>query len=360
MTADRSPRAARRWPRLITGVLAAGLALGSRRLDLQVGRDPTRERTSQAIDLLEYYNLGEYEAVRTALVNAASGDLGVVLQALKRDAATWIASDGPRLAPRRRLTVAMFALDVARAGLDHQWVRSQEILEWSCALLRKEREPGAAERTWHLAALALIEGARDMRALDQHVAHLKSLFPDEPRLLLVDAFRRESEYWNLIYTISGVADGGAPGGVIPALETAKKRRENEREANLRLGYLLERAGRFPDAIETLGRVAPGDDPGQLYLSQLFLGWAYDGLDRTADAERAFRAAIDAMPGAEVATLALAVHLYERGRRDEADTLTDEMLGRQPRVIDPWRIYGYGDLRRWPALMDKLRTEIAAQ
>jgi tetratricopeptide (TPR) repeat protein len=283
-----------------------------------------------------------------------------VVQALKLDAGKWIAADGPRLAPRRRLTVAMFALEVARAGLDHQWLRSQEILEWACELLRKQREPGGAERTWHLAALALIEGARDMRALDQHAAHLKSRFPDEPRLLLVDAFRRESEYWNLIYTISGVADGGAPGGVIPALETAKKRRENEREANLRLGYVLERAGKFPEAIETLRRVPPGDDAGQLYLAHLFLGWAYEALDRPADAERAFRAALDAVPGAEVATLALAVHLYESGRRDEADTLIDDRLGRQPRAGDPWRIYGYGDLRRWPALMDTLRKEIAAQ
>lgn len=337
-----------------TGVLLA-VCLATTASARPAGQDVT----VSAADLLEYYNLGEYDAVQTALTRAASGDLGIFLQGLRRDLAAWITADGIALASRRRLVVAALSLEVAHAGLETQWARSEQILEWACELLRTERKPPPAERIWHQAALALIEGARDIATLTIHVVHMKTRFPDEPRILMARVFEKETDYWNDLVTISGTADEGSPSIVFRSLDEARARPANEREADLRLGYLLLRAGKPRDASAVLSRVAPGDDPGQLHLAHLFRGWAYEALGQQDDAARSFRAALDAVPGAQTATLALAVRLYAAGQRDEADTLVDSMLAIHPPVVDPWRIYGYGDLRRWPMLRDALREELRA-
>jgi hypothetical protein len=36
---------------------------------------------------------------------------------------------------------------------------------------------------------------------------------------------------------------------------------------------------------------------------------------------------------------------------------DRMLALDPPAFDPWRNYGYGDLRRWPVLLDDLRRRL---
>jgi tetratricopeptide (TPR) repeat protein len=306
------------------------------------------------IDLLEYYNLREYEPVRSALTRAAGGDLGIILDAWKGEAEKWIEADGAESSARRRLVVATVALEVGRAALDQQWQRSKEIIEWTCALWRKQRIRTTGERLFHLAALALIEGARDIEAMDEHAAHVKERFPDEPRLLLAHAFRQEIAFWDQRLN-PGLNEEAGP--VIKLLLRAQQRPGNQREASLRLGLYTLRLRQYDHALTFLRDVPPGDDDGQMYLVQLFSGWAYEGLQKMDDAVRSFKAALDVIPAAQSASLSLAARLHARGERAEAHAIVESMLAADPAAPDPWRIFGYGDLRRFPLLVDGLRREL---
>jgi hypothetical protein len=334
--------------------LAAALSVAALSPALPGRQDPI---DVTAADLLELYDVGEFEMVAEAVRRAARGDLRVVLTYLRQEGEPWIALDGERQRSRRQLTAAAFALEVAAAGLDTQWLTSRDLLEWACTLLRGRGAPGPAERTFHLAALAVIEGARDVEALDAHVGHVRRRFPDEPRLLLASAFKAETEYWRLYRDISGTADGGQASLVRPALRKAGERRENAREAALRLGFLALQDDDPAGALRELAKVPPGDDPGQLYLAHLFSGWSHAARKDIPAAIASYRAALDALPRAQSATLHLALQLYATGERAEADAVVEGMLSASPPVLDPWRIFGYGDLRRFPALIAALRNEI---
>jgi tetratricopeptide (TPR) repeat protein len=307
--------------------------------------------------LLELYDAGDFDVVRDAVRAASRGDLRVVLEALERDGDKWINADGEAHRERRNLAAAVFALEVADAALDRQWSHAQQLLEWACKRMRGRRERTEVERTFHLAAIALIEGARDVKALDEHVAHVSSRFPDEPRILLARAFKAEVEYWRLYRTRAGGVDGGSPAILAPPLQKAGERRENAREVALRLGFLWYQKDRHDDALAELRKVPPGDDPGQLYLAHLMSGWVYEEQRKRSDAETAYRRALSVIPLAQSAALHLAVVLYEMDRRDEANELVARMLAADPAPEDPWRIYGYGDYRRLPTLLDRLRRSI---
>jgi tetratricopeptide (TPR) repeat protein len=319
-------------------------------------RAPQDLVTVSLTQMLELYDIGEFEMVRKAVQKAARGDLSVVHVALKRDAAAWIDADGDTHRSRRRLTAAVFALEVAGAALDRQWLDALEMLEWACGVMRSEPRGSEAERTFHLAAIALIEGARDLRALDGHLVHVKSRFPDEPRMLLAQAFKSETEYWRLFRSLDLGYDGGDASIAVPALRKAGARQENAREVNLRLGFLAFQEDAYELALTDLARVSPGDDPGQLYLAHVISGWAYEKLKKTDQAIQAYRAALQEIPRGQVATLHLSAALYATDRRAEADALVEEMLHTDP-PPDPWRIFGYGDYRRLPLLIETLRKAI---
>lgn len=328
--------------------MAAGLAIAAGAQAPHAGQ----RITAAPMDLASYYGLGEFEAVESALTRAATGHLDVILDGFRQDAEAWIGADGPDWAPRRRLVVATVALEAANAGLDSQWVHSKELVQWACGLLG-EHPAQPAERDWHLAAIAIIEGAGDTGLLSSHLQHVRSRFPDEPRLLLAEAFDDEFRYLTEVMWYG--AEHGA-GRRTAMFDEALAHPDTAREAHLRLGFMLLQGSRFDEAVAHLRQVDPPDDPGQMYLARLFEGWAHQRRDPPdlAVAERAFLEAIDAVPGAYAASLSLALLLYPTERRIEADEVMRAVATADPPVADPWRIYGYGDLRRWPLLIERLR------
>jgi hypothetical protein len=319
-----------------------------------VPQDPV---TVTVTEMLELYDLGEFEMVRDAVHKASRGNLSIVLAALKRDAAAWIDADGEAHRARRRLAAAVFALEVADAALERQWLDALDLVEWACGLMRAQPRGSEIERTFHLAAIALIEGARDLRALDGHLVHVRARFPDEPRILLAQAFKAETEYWRLFRSVNFGYDGGDASIAVPALRKAAARKENAREVNLRLGFLAFQEDAYDLALSDLAKVPPGDDPGQLYLAHVISGWALEKQKKTNEAIQAYRAALEAIPGGQVATLHLSVALYAMDQRAEADALIEAMLRTDPLPSDPWRIFGYGDYRRLPLLIETLRKGI---
>jgi tetratricopeptide (TPR) repeat protein len=333
-----------------------------------------QEISVSAMDLLAYYEIGQHARVTRAVLEASRGDLVIVLDALKRDGAAWIAEDGPKWIERRRMVLATFALEVAHAGLEYQWTNSKNLLEWTCTLLRRERTASNFERAWHLAALALLEGSRDLEAIEIHLEHMKARLPDEPRLLLARAFVTETEWWNeVLFAARTAMPTPMPGipNLPPVPGNSLEARDDTRqaiaaylpflkvpairnEAAMRLGFFSWRAGRTEEAVSYLGMVSDPDDAGQAYLLHLFLAWCHERLGKSDAAVTAYRAALGLVPGAQTASLHLAVRLHASGRGHEAKDVMEKALALEPPAFDPWRNFGYGDLRRWPALIAELR------
>jgi hypothetical protein len=353
-------------PSLVEGRRKSGHAEGRMRVRITIavlcltavtilpgsGPRPVRAQaiTVSAGDLLEYYGAGEYDVVRRALTEAASGDLGVVLEALQRNAPAWIDADGPGGRDRRRMIAATFALEAAQASLADRWERSRAMIEWASGLLAKSR-PSERERIWHLAALALCEGAGDVVAIDAQLARMERRFPGEPRIVLGRAFIGEIPSWE---AHAGYLGGGDPDRAVKPLQAALSQGAIRDEALLRLGYLLLYGKRPEEALGYLRQISSSTDAGQAYLAALFAGWAHERLGQPYEAIREFRSALVAVPRAHTASFSLAARLYAVDAREEADRVVEEALHSQEPVEDPWRIYGYGDLRLFPMLVDQLR------
>jgi len=314
----------------------------------------SQQITVSATDLLDYYEAGEFDAVQDALRRAAKGDLGIVLDALKRDGRTWIDADGPQWRPRRRLMAATLALETAHASLDRGWLASRALIEWGASELAKA-PPTVEERTWHQAALALCEGALDTISIEAQLKRMEQRVPGEPRILLGRAFLEEIAFWEdrLVRW-----DHANPRRAIDRLETGVTDPAIRDEALLRLALLTLYAGQPEEALGYLGRIADSVDAGHAYYAGLFAGWAHMRLGRPAEARRAFEAALESAPHARTATLALITALYGSGDRAEADrVLEHDILQEREAAPDPWLEYGYGDLRRFLLLVAQLHRSL---
>lgn len=361
----------------VAGIVAPLVAAGGSPLD----------RTA-ATALLDRYLRGDDQAVVDAL--SAESSLDDFLQQLKRDGPAWIDADGPAERNRRELTAATVALEAARAGewrawklritaelpsdaegprrppvVTLYWKAPPLLLEWGCALIRVDHQPVDVRRDWFRASIAVAERAEDYEFLvgdtkldelaDKHIyeynsdvilhaRHAALAFPNEPRFKLAQAIAEE------------LHDPPA----------AQKRYEEDLddvdlrgEAAMRLGVMAywqkadERALAQFAKTESLTR-----DPWVLYLGRYVTGLVEIRRHHPADAERAFRRALEAVPRAQAATVSLATLLFESGRRAEAGALEEAMTA-GPAVADPWRGYADADDRFWPILIARLRKAIAS-
>jgi hypothetical protein len=134
--------------------------------------------------------------------------------------------------------------------------------------------------------------------------------------------------------------------------------------------LLRADGASPDAIERVWHlaalaVAQRSEDFEFLFSE-GVRWLYNPdsevdhlvhAKRSADAERAYRGALAAVPGSQAASVALAALLFRSDRRSEASELITSMLARHPPVADPWRSYAHADDRFWSLLITRLRGEV---
>ncbi len=124
-------------------------------------------------------------------------------------------SPDPKEIPRRRLVAATFALETARAGLDHEWANSVDLIDWGWTQLSKERQPLPAERLWHLAAIALFQGALDVDELETRIGRLKSRFPDDPHVVLAQGWLTASIAYRAKVRTPGIITGPSTNSVAP-------------------------------------------------------------------------------------------------------------------------------------------------
>ena len=130
------------------------------------------------------------------------------------------------------------------------------------------------------------------------------------------------------------------------------------EVHLRLGHTHLRLGQRDRALEHFGGVEPlTNDPFLKYLSRYFTGRARQEAGDRGAAINAYRAALQIVPRAESAALALAALTFTSGAREDAFAAVEGALAGRDPVDDPWRVYYVGDFRFWRDFIDLLRKEL---
>jgi tetratricopeptide (TPR) repeat protein len=376
-----------------------GLGVAARALDVPGGARPLA-----AMALLDQYLAGRFDEVVAAL--SAEERLDDLLDQLRRDGHGWVDAGTDDERPRRELAAATLALEAARIGQWKHWKVTQfvqtpvgvykitwweappSLLEWGCALLRRHETPQPAERLWQLAANGVAQRGEDDEFLYgdvafpgrypkgmmisptaalEHLRHLRERFPDEPRFQLAQGIAWEWLSADVHADGASIVRAGSASGdplaattreAVTAFDELRDDVDVGGEASMRLGVMRLRRGDVDEALALFGRAETlTRDPWVVYLARYFAGQAHERRKRPADAERAYRAALAAVPLAQSASVALGALLYRDGRRAEGSAIVEAMLAADPMPADPWRGYIDADDRFWPGLLARLRAEI---
>lgn len=355
---------------------------------------PPRAGNVSVVELLDAYRAGQFDRVIAALERETN--FKPILDQLRRDGPGWIAAAGPSEIARRELVAATFALEAARVGMRYEWKRTQMqeryslpggpdlqplnvlnwkspplLIEWGCALFRRDDKPRPIERWWQLAAMAVAQKSEDTQFLVgdpkigaarldrdagiaageignieaeiKHLDHVWKRFPEEKRFVLGQGIARDREWHE---------------DAVTAYKALEKDPIVGGEALMRLGAMYMRLRNFSEALKALDRSQTMTrDPYVIFLANYFSGQIYERQPNLTLAEESYRTAAAAVPHAQSATLALASILARDERRTEAQQLVREMLAAEPPPLDPWRRFVHADDRFWPLLIRKLRTEI---
>jgi tetratricopeptide (TPR) repeat protein len=304
----------------------------------------------------------------------------------------WIAAD-PADAGRRRAAVAGFIVELAAARLESDWGRLSDLIEWTCAqVLRPSGPPTAFERSWHMATTALAGRARNRlwllgpyarlphqkplkRALQKddppsplHLMHAIERFPDDPEFQLARVvawtWGRDSEPMRNIrrdwqdnvnrYAPARPAQLEAITAFAPLLDSPAV----AAEAHLRTGIMYTTVGDHAAAVRSFDAAQPLARTAQLkYLSHFLAGRSLEALQRQDDAIAQYRRALDIVPDAESATVALASLQFLRGDAEPAIAAINKTFAVATTTTDPGRLVGYGSYLHWPEIKAAMRAEL---
>ena len=335
--------------------------------------------------LLDLYYEGRHDA---AIGQAAAlPDLGPLrLQFVQRTPA-WIAAD-PATTDKRRAAVAGFLVELAAARLETDWGRLSDLIEWTCAqILRSNGPPSAFERSWHMATTALAGRARVRVWLlgpyarlphqkprqpskedppsPRHLMHAIERFPDDPQFQLArvvawtwgrdaEPIRNIEPGVNERMRIARPAQLEAitayePLTAIPAIAA---------EAWIRTGLVHVTVGDPAAALKAFEAARPGATTTQMkYLSHFLSGRALEMLNRQDEAIAEYTKALDIVPLAESATVALASLRFLSSEHDASVALIDKTFARTSTITDPGRLTGYGSYLHWPEIKAAMRAEL---
>jgi len=340
--------------------------------------------------LFETYLEGrQAEAVRQA---AALDDLGPFRVQFIRDTPAWIGA-GPD-ASRRRAAAAAFLLEVTHARMDEDWGRLTDLIEWTCEQLRAG-PPTPFERAWDVASVSLAGRARarvwllgefavlphqvprrrppatpgrgaptNANASPMHLMHAIERFPDDPELRLArivawtwgrdqEPIRNVSER-----NVMALFDWRPP--QFEALVSFQPLFDDPlvgAEAMIRAGLIRAASSDHDGALRLYSAAQPkASDPARRYLAFFLAARELDALGRTDDAIQQYKKALEIIPAAESAVVALADLEFAGEHREAAAARLAAHFGEAGRPDDPGRLVGYGSYMRWPALRDAMRRE----
>ena len=343
--------------------------------------------------LLDQYLRGEQDA---AVARAAAlPDLGPLRLRFVQDTPAWTAAE-PAQAETRRAVVSAFLLELTAARLESDWGRLSDLIEWQCVQLRAAHAtPTGFERAWHAASHALAGRARARQWLlgefavlphqkpskappsdprnppARHLMHALERFPDDPHFQLsrivawtwgrdaepIRNLRREAEE---VVSRTAAARRRLPSQLeaVIALEPLTKVAAVAGDAFVRIGVMQFVVRDYAAALEAYEQAQDvAADPATAFVAFLNAGRALEALQRNDDAARAYARALEIVPDAESATIALASLRFAGDERDAAVTMVDRVFNRRPSPADPARLIPYGNFFRWPALKSAMREAV---
>ena len=348
--------------------------------------DVARNQTTTA--MLDRYARGD--AASGSFARLTDDELWSEVRDLRRVAPGWIRANGGDAEARRRLAVATYVLELIDAQGALPWppaLSAFDLLEWACELLR-EAPPAPAERSWHLASVALLErletlGAGQSRSrpyrssadqygtdsdpvtidaadfLTNHLAHAEQRVPGEARWVLARAVAQELRTWPESRDDKAFSVPSALASRISARFQEAAAHESVRpEAHIRWGYFELRRGNATAALAHFEQAGAPDDVALRYWLHLFRGRALEQAHRPADAIASYRLAMSAAPYAQSAALSLGAALVADHHPSEAASLVSRTLAIHPVPMDPWTLYTAADYRFWSQLIADLRAAIA--
>jgi tetratricopeptide (TPR) repeat protein len=347
------------------------------------------------VGMLNAYEQGRYdEAVAKA---AALPDLGPFRLRFVQDSPLWVKADPARL-DRRSGVAAAFLLEVTAARLESDWGRFSDLIEWTCLQLRATGAPTEFERAWQAASHALAGRARNRtwmlgessrlphqkppeqprtvpgwaqtmeRSQPQppaHLMHALERFPDDPQFQLSRVvawtWGRDSEPIRNLERDGSDRRSRRTRPQLEALVTLEPLTSIAAvapEAWVRIGLVHFSVGDYGSALRAFESAQPiANETSMKYLAYFNAGRALEGLQRLDDAMRAYQRALEIIPDAESATVALSSLQFMRDDRDAVVSAIDRVFNRKPSAADPGRLMGYGSFIRWPDLKAAMRSAL---
>ena len=340
--------------------------------------------------LLDTYYQGNYDqAVARA---AALQDLGPLRLRFVQDTPAWIHADPANVA-ERRAAVAGFLVELTGARLESDWGRLSDLIEWTCAqILRTSGPPTAFERSWHMATTALAGRARvrvwllgpyarlphqkPLQRVPQkddppsplHLMHAIERFPDDPDFQLArviawtwgrdaEPIRNMRQDWR--DNANRWASSRPPQlDAITSFAPLIAMPPVAAEAHLRIGLIHVTVADHAAALKSFEAAQPIAATPQLkYLSHFLAGRSLEILQRQDEAIVQYERALDVVPNAESATIALASLRFLRNEAEPSIALINTTFARPSAATDPGRLVGYGAYLHWPEIKAAMRAEL---
>lgn len=330
---------------------------------------------------------GREEITRLKLIAKQVVDRGGENRILKRGAVLHaeIAALGPAPTPDparrpRSSVVTLFLADGQQTGVDDagvQWEMGRRLLDRVRPKDSRKlgADPGADEtvRLWYLASNIYMQSVEQVDAW--HVDRSVQLFPQDPEVLFVAACAREMFSGPQIQSVllsttlarelfNLYGDEGDELRRAEKLYRESLERDPDRaEARIRLGRVLNRRGRYQDAIAELRRATMATKNRLLlYYGNMFLGDAADALGLAEEARRAYERAGELFELAQSPRLAVSSMAARAGDRSGALAAIETVLGRdQPELgDDPWWSYYTSQTRDLEGLWTALRVAVTRE
>jgi tetratricopeptide (TPR) repeat protein len=144
---------------------------------------------------------------------------------------------------------------------------------------------------------------------------------------------------------------------IPAFEPLTRVREVAAEAWIRTGLVYVTLSDHAAALKSFEAAQPlARTPQMIYLSHFLAARSLEALQRPDDAIGQYRRALDVMPGAESASIALSSLLFVRGESELSIAMINDVFGKTVST-DPGRLIGYGFYLHWPEIKAAMRAEL---
>jgi VWFA-related protein len=303
---------------------------------------PRRVVPPDVTALADLFDRADAAAFHKAILE--TNDLPNLLRGFRQSDSPW---------PENRRRTAVFALEIALAGLrsDNRDARDEggRLLAEYAVRVREPAGPDAFECWWFVTEASSLQGLFMPENALLFVPRAVQRCPANARLRLAHAVIAEQQW------LRGRTTASQEPEILNLYEQAMKSPETATEARVRAARFLYGIGQHDRGLALLNEIAaPAPDLELRYFTHLIRGQLLRASGRLDEASAAFRAALEAWPGAQSARVALMTLHVARGNRAEATALADAVQTAARDQYDPWWTYWLGDARLYPAILARLR------